>query len=143
MSQKLSNCCGAPEAGNTDLCSKCKEHADWGDHLPDPFTPVVKPAQAKLIPDKHFAGPHGHANWRSHCRKLARELARGRVTEDSPGPQVLFTGDRDIDEAHVRGLGTSPPPFTSHIECIGEWDGAQGIIFARKIDNDGINTINL
>ncbi len=28
MSEKLSNCCGAPFIGETDLCSECKEHAD-------------------------------------------------------------------------------------------------------------------
>jgi len=28
---KLSNCCDAPELGETDLCSECKEHADFYD----------------------------------------------------------------------------------------------------------------
>lgn len=29
MSEALSDCCGAPAWGNTDLCSECKEHADF------------------------------------------------------------------------------------------------------------------
>ena len=28
---KVSNCCGAKPYGETDLCSKCKEHADFED----------------------------------------------------------------------------------------------------------------
>ena len=26
---ELSNCCGAPKWGETDLCSQCLEHASW------------------------------------------------------------------------------------------------------------------
>jgi len=28
---KLSNCCDAPAWGETDLCSECKEHAEFYD----------------------------------------------------------------------------------------------------------------
>lgn len=27
--QELSNCCGASRWGETDICSDCKEHADF------------------------------------------------------------------------------------------------------------------
>lgn len=31
LSKETSNCCGAPPIGNTDLCSRCKEHAEYED----------------------------------------------------------------------------------------------------------------
>lgn len=31
----LSGCCGAPPVGETDLCSACREHADFSDGLPE------------------------------------------------------------------------------------------------------------
>ena len=31
MSEALSDCCGAPPWGETDLCAECKEHADFLD----------------------------------------------------------------------------------------------------------------
>ena len=33
--ERLSNCCGYSELGNTGLCVKCKEHADFYTQCPD------------------------------------------------------------------------------------------------------------
>lgn len=52
----ISNCCGAPPIDNTDICSKCKEHADFNNDLlcSESEQSTIKDIDEKSHRDRHI-----------------------------------------------------------------------------------------